>query len=216
MITIPDTPQMYRIMAIDNGSNTLGLSICDLDLNTGLLHVVYSATCTAAKTTSRYGAIEEIHGARFARYRVLEDFIADTLDDYAPDNVSVESPFCSRFHVESFAVLRESLLVIRNVVMDHYVHLDFRLVTPTEAKRAVGIAKTKRKRGMKVDNKAIARDAVLALPDVVYHNSIDQFLLDEHCIDSIAVAKFEAKRVMDLIYQGSDRYENTRSAKTSK
>ena len=200
MITLPDTEQIYRIMAIDNGSNTLGLSICDLDLNTGLLHVVYSETCTAAKTTSRYGAIFETHGARFARYRVLEDFIADTLEEFQPDNVSVESPFCSRFHVESFAVLREALLVIRNTVMDYYVHLDFRLVTPTEAKRAVGIAKTKRKRGVKVDNKAIARDAVLALHDVVYHNEIDQFELDEHCIDSIAVAKFEAKRVMDIVY----------------
>lgn len=215
MIVLPETEQFYRIMAIDNGSNTLGLSICDLDLESGLLYVVHSATITASKTTRRYGAIEDSHGGRFARFEVLRDFVAETLEDYYPDNVSVESPFCSRFHVESFAVLRETMLVIRQAVIDFYVHLDLRLVTPTEAKRAVKVAKVKKKRGVKVDNKALARDAVLALTDVVYLNDIDKFTLDEHCIDSIAVAKFEAGRVLDAIHLGGVRYANKRTAETN-
>jgi Holliday junction resolvasome RuvABC endonuclease subunit len=193
MIIIPDNGYIFRQLSIDNGSNTFGLSIVDLNIRTRELTVIDSETCTAAKTMKRYGYIGENHGERFARYRVLRDFLEMKLDMYNPDIVTIETPFMHRMP-NAFATLREAMMMVIETVTDFDYRLEVCGVTPMEAKKAVGATKYDK-------GKEPIRQAVLALPDVFYANGIDPKTLDEHSIDSIAVAYFKAKEVLNAVYR---------------
>lgn len=193
MIIIPDNGYIYRQLSIDNGSNTFGLSIVDLNIRTREITVIDSETCTAAKTMKRYAWMGDEHGDRFARYRVLGDFLTDKLEQYNPDIVTIETPFMHRMP-NAFATLREALMMVINTVADFDYRLEVFGVTPMEAKKAVGATKYDK-------GKEPIRQAVLALPDVRYANGIDPAQLDEHSIDSIAVAYFKAQEVLKTIYR---------------
>lgn len=194
MIIIPDNAYTYRMLSIDNGSNTLGLSIVDLDLRARTMEVLFADTCNASKTASRYGYVGERHGDRFARFRILREFITDKLEYYNPDDTVVETPFMHR-HPGAYATLREALYMIIDTVTDYDYRMEVIGVTPMEAKKAVGALRYDK-------GKAPIRDAVLALNDVYYANGIDPKELDEHCIDSVAVAYYRAQEVLKMIYRG--------------
>lgn len=193
MIVIPDNAHTYRMLTIDNGSNTLGLSIVDLHLQNKSLTVKYSETCTATKTMDRYRHIADNYGDRFARYRVLGDFVNEMLEHFDPDVVCIETPFMHR-HPSAYAVLREALMMITDTVANYDYRLEIIGVTPMEAKRAVGAAKYDK-------GKEPVRQAVLALNDVYYAAEIEPRHLDEHCIDSIAVAYYHATEVLKSIHR---------------
>jgi hypothetical protein len=190
MIVIPDLDDAYLVrgMFIDNGTDTMGVSIIDLDLRRKRLIVKFSETCTASKSIGRYEGAADIHGARFARFQVLRGFLLQVVDIWQPCLVGIESPF-SHLHAESFATLRESLHVVRDTCWEVGVHLEIDLVAPMSAKKAVNAKSYVGKNPM--------RDAVLALKDVDYDEGIDPEQLDEHCIDSIGVAKFIANRLFE-------------------
>jgi len=190
MIVIPDFDDayLYRGMFIDNGTDTMGVSIIDLDLRRKRLQVKFSETCTASKSLGRYEGAADVHGARFGRFQVLRGFIIQVVDIWEPSMVGIESPF-SHLHAESFATLRESLHVVRETCWEISPHLEIDLVPPTSAKKAVNAKSYVGKNPM--------RDAVLALTDVDYDEGIDPEKLDEHCIDTIGVAKFLANRIFE-------------------
>lgn len=188
MLNIPVTERVHRVLAIDNGTNTLGTVVADIDLGTAPMHVIYADTCTANDTADRHQWVADMHGNRFARYEVLFDYMSELLNEYDPDIVVIEAPFMHR-RPESFATLRESLYVLRQAVMEYRPALHIELVPPILAKKAVG---------MKVftQGKESVRDAVLRLKDVTYVEDVNPTQLDEHCIDAVAVAYHERKRVM--------------------
>jgi Holliday junction resolvasome RuvABC endonuclease subunit len=193
MITIPENAYTYRMLTIDNGSTTLGLSIVDLDLREKTLKVIYSETCDANKTVKRYGYIAENHGDRFARFRVLREFVNDKLEHFDPDVVVIETPFMHR-HPSAYATLREAMYMVIDTCTEYDYRLEVQGVTPMEAKKAVGATRYDK-------GKDPIRTAVLALNDVYYVTGIDPKLLDEHCIDSIAVAYCKSQEVLKSIYK---------------
>lgn len=195
MFIFPTGPQYYRMLAIDNGSGTMGLSVLDLDVMTGQVYVEYSETCDAGRTRA-YQWMSDAHGDRFARYAVLRDNLSALLHDYDPEIVAIESPFSRKRFPEAFAVLREALLVVRQTVMEYAPLMPVELISPTEAKSAVGCVYRKGD-----DPKAAVRAAVLARDDIQYRTTIDPHQLDEHCIDSIAVGYCHAKRVMNDVWR---------------
>lgn len=189
MIRIPETGYIYRILAIDNGTNTLGAVIADIDLRTGHMTVVFAETCNASLTAHRWNNVAELHGDRFARYRVLRLFLLDVMDQYDPDAVIVEGPFM-HLHAEAFGKLRESLYLIRETAYEHYEQLTVSIVAPMSAKKAV-------KASSYTQGKNPVRDAVLNLKDVSYVNGVIPEMLDEHCIDAVAVGYYEKMRAME-------------------
>ncbi len=194
MMKIPEDGYIYRMASIDNGSNTLGLSIIDLDLRSGELVVKYSETCTATKTAGRYADLAERHGDRFARFKVLREFLTDIFNGFDPDVVVVETPFMHR-HPSAYAVLREAMMMITETVYDFDSQMELIGVTPMEAKRAVGAQRYDK-------GKDPIRTAVLELNDVYYENGINKELLDEHCIDSIAVSYYHAQEILKQLRRG--------------
>lgn len=191
MLSLPDHEHIYRVLAIDNGTDTLGTVIADIDIRKDVMDIVHAETCTASRTAARWSSIAFLHGARFARYRALRQYIDDLLDRYDPDAIVVEGPFM-HLHAESFATLRESLYMIREAAIEYHPSLPVHVVAPMSAKKAV-----KAKRYDK--GKDFVRDAVLELKDVYYDRSIDQYTLDEHGIDAVAVAYYEKQRIMEMI-----------------
>lgn len=191
MLSLPENGYLYRVLAIDNGTDTLGTVIADIDIRKDVMDVIHAETCTASRTAGRWQPIAEIHGPRFARYRALKLYLEDLLEEHDPDAVVVEGPFM-HIHAESFAKLRESLYMIRETVMDMCPLMPVHVVAPMSAKKAV-----KAKHYDK--GKDPVREAVLALKDVYYDRSIDQYSLDEHSIDAVAVAYFEKQQTMEMI-----------------
>jgi len=142
---------------------------------------------------TRWQTVADLHGDRFARFRVIRGFMREILEEYNPHTVVVESPFM-HIRPESFATLREAMMVLRETAMDYYELMDFDLAAPMAAKKAVG-AKSFTK------GKEPVRDAVLALKDVDYAPGVDPRALDEHCIDSIAVAYWKARKILNEMHR---------------
>lgn len=175
---------LLRVLTIDNGSNTLGASVTDIDLDNEEKTVIFSETICAEKSAWRYQDIADIRGGRFARMQVLKRFVSELLEEYNPEVVAIESPFLLKRMPESFAVLREVIVYLQQAVHEYDPGLSIILVPPINAKKAVN--------ALSCIGKDPVRDAVLMLNDVYYVNDLDPHLFDEHQIDSIAVMYFIA------------------------
>lgn len=175
-------PLLYRVLAIDNGSTTLGAAIVDIDITTGILHVIYNQTVHADRYVKPYQGVTDVDEARFARYEVMGDFITSLLDTYHPHHVAVESPFLYK-QPQAFAVLKEMMLIIRMTVRNFDRILPYCEIPPDVAKKALGVRR--KERGEKIDNKVLVTQALEARQDVRYHYP---YPLDEHTRDAIAVA----------------------------
>lgn len=191
MITIPDSAFTYRLLAGDNGSDTFGASFVEVDLRTGHLHVLMSETCTASKTTWRHADRLEQGRAFDARLGVLREFFQYLLEGFDPHGVVVEGPFV-HLNVSTYLSLKTVIGALRDEVYQYNPTLDVVEVAPMSAKKAV---KAKQYIG-----KDPVRDAVLALSHVSYAPHIDPHALDEHCIDSIAVAVYQAAWIIRHVF----------------
>lgn len=191
MLSIPESGWIYRIMGIDNGSNTVGVVIIDHDLRTGVSTVIYAETLTADKTAYwRYPGRAEARDKMYARLAVIEDFIAEVLEEYDPDIVGCESPF-SHLHVGSYTVLVHSMRSIDDAVYRYSTTLEFAKVPPGRAKKSVCPPKQYK------NDKELIRGFILADPTIVAGPDVVLSSLDEHCIDGISVARYlalDAKR----------------------
>lgn len=182
MLELSGSQWIYRIMGIDNGSNTVGVSIIDYDLRTGISTVIYSRTLTADKTAYDIfsGRLEQ-RGKLDARIQVIRRFIFEILDEFDPDIVGCESPF-SHLHVQSYGVLLTTMNAIDDCVYQYNPTLEFAKVPPGKAKKAVCPP------GKYRNDKDQIRQFILDNPDILEADQVNLMLLDEHCIDGIAVA----------------------------
>lgn len=179
--TEPEIP--LRVVGIDPGTETLGFSVLDLSLSTGAVHVVHSETIVAQKFLSDYRIEETTHGGRTARLMALEDRVFIMLEQFQPNAICAESPFLRKFPM-TFAALTECISYIRRAVMRYDRFKPLEVVDPPSAKMAVGMTI---KRGATKDDVAVS---VAQLP-LTYEEGINLSELDEHQIDSIAVAYYQ-------------------------
>lgn len=179
-------------MAIDNGTNTVGLVIVDHDLRDGISKVIYAETLVADKTAySKYEGRLLLRGSLPARLEVIRDFMDDMLDEFDPDLVACESPF-AHVHAHAYAALTASMTVIDEAVYNYRPALEFVSVSPGQAKRAVIKGKFK-------SEKEAIREAILKDKNITSDREVDLHSLDEHCIDAIAVARAVAIRQIRLV-----------------
>ncbi len=186
MITIPKRVAPYRILGIDNGSTLIGVTVMDLDLNTGRMMVRSCESFLAMRTAQRYIQYGE-HAARFARMVAIREYVAEVLREWTPDIVLIESPFLNRRMPESFAVLRESLILMKLSIMDDKPGLPIEDVSPRSAKVAAGV-------DLKRKGKEPVIEAVRKLP-LDYAPGIDIETLGDDAVDSIIIAYYKAVEV---------------------
>jgi Holliday junction resolvasome RuvABC endonuclease subunit len=184
-----DESFIYRIMAIDNGSSSLGMVIADLDLRQDTYHIQYANTFLAEKLIDDRAGQLISHGPRWARQNTLRDHIAQELRFHNPHAVAVETPFFMPRRVQSFETLTEMMIFIRQAVEEYNPIADIYRVTPGEAKRAVQPSKDF---SMK---KAVIKDCVLKLENITYKDGIRKDALSEHEYDAIAVARAHGQAI---------------------
>lgn len=205
MITIPERDTPYRIMAIDNGSTKIGLSVMDLCLSTGKVRLLYSDTFLAHLTADRYSLYGE-HANRFARMLAIMEFTRDEVTRWTPDVVCIESPFLNRRMPESFAVLREALILLKLAITNTNPAIIIEDISPREAKVAAKV-------DLKQKGKDPVKDAVLKLP-IECALGIDLHNLQEDAIDSIAVGYCKVVEITNALKGISN--EPTRSTKRNR
>lgn len=186
-----------RIVGIDPGTENLGFSVLDLSLATASVKVSYSETVNAQRFLNDYRIEMSTHGNRTARLMALEDRVFIMLEQFQPNAICVEAPFMRKFPM-AFAALTECVSYIRRAVMRFDRHMTLDEVDPPTAKMAVGM--TIRRGSTKND----VAEAVSKLP-LTFAEGIVLAELDEHQIDSIAVAYYRLKQFRDQIPDNSSR-----------
>lgn len=188
MFNIREDDYFLRIMGIDNGSSNLGAVVIDLDLRTGVYHLLHANTFVAEKLIKNHRGNIISHGARWARQCTLQDSLADLLNWWQPDAVPVEDKFFRPGRVLSFEVLTEMMVKLRDAVEDYCTGMNIVPISPGEAKKAVQPSNFTMK-------KAVIKDCVLSLPNLKYSNEINLDNLTEHEYDAIAVSIAYGDRV---------------------
>jgi len=188
MFALRDDDYIFRMMGVDNGSSNLGMVILDLDLRSGIYHLLEAETFVAEKMISNHRGSVQTHGGRWARQCTLKDIMADRLGWWQPDAVPVESPFFQPRRVQSFEVLTEMKVILREAVEEYNHAMDIILVSPGEAKRAVQPKNFTMK-------KVVIKDCVLRLPNLRWSEKINIDDLSEHEYDAIAVGIAYGERI---------------------
>lgn len=175
----------FRVLGIDNGTNTVGIVILEHDIRTGVSLVVRAETFKADRTSSlRYPDMNFYGDTLRSRLRVIQEYITTVLEEEDPDSVAIETPFARGAFVQSYQKLSLALDMIQQAVYDYRPALEFVGISPYTAKAAVipkgGNFKTE---------KEYVRDCILADPNIVAAPGINLRDLDEHSIDAISVAR---------------------------
>lgn len=194
MLVMPDLPPIYRILAIDPGTDTMGVVLLDVDLQYLTVKLTYAETFRGDKMSRRYGDYAETYGDRAAKLYAHEQRLLSFVQAARPHCIISESPYMGRFPT-AFQALVECLTMLQRVTYQYDPSLPLETVDPPTAKKAVG-APGKMKRGE--DKKAPVRMGVLGLN---LHNATgkDLSLLDEHSIDAIAVGYSKVLTVLNAM-----------------
>lgn len=183
-----DYGSQFRIMAIDPGSDTLGLSLLTVDLRTGEIAVEYSSTHTASRKL-RYlpNGYEDLHGSMFSRMFCHRQMLTRMMHEFQPHSIIAESAFLKKKFANAFASLTVGLEMIKAAIFDYNRFMVLELIGPSEAKKAVG------HKGGKGSDKEGVKECVVNYPGLIWH--VDPTELDEHSSDSIAIGMSKALKV---------------------
>jgi len=182
-ITYLETHQPFRIIGIDPGIDTLGLTVLDLDLESQTAVVTLSVTFRGAHMEKDYPLIVEHQSTRLARLMAHEDNLLNVFNTYRPHAIACEGPYMSRFPM-AYAALTECVTAIRRAVVRYDSFMSLLVYDPSNIKKSVGAKATS-------GDKSAMTKAVFRMVEDPQHPlsaGINLNLLDEHAIDSIAIA----------------------------
>lgn len=177
---------IYRILGIDNGTNTVGFTIVDHDLRTGISTVIFAETVTADKSAyNKYAGVASNRGNLDARLLVVNDRLAEILDEYDPDIVGCEAPF-SHLNISTYRTLVTAMKYLDDTCYKHRRTLQFVEVSPGKAKKAVC------PEGQYKTDKELIRQFIIDDENIVEGEGVSIKDLDEHSVDGITVCRFLA------------------------
>lgn len=176
----------YRIVGIDPGTDTLGVSLLELDLSTCVISLAGSQTFRGHHLAREFPMTAEKHGDRFARLMAHRKNLLEYFQAHKPHVIACESPYFRRRMPMAFSALTECVFTIRQATEMYNPEKPLYLYDPPTVKNAVGV-------GGKNGDKEAMRAGVIKLTDLQNPLGISYQSLDEHSIDSIAVAYHHAK-----------------------
>lgn len=186
MIDLTEDKLIYRVLGIDNGTDTVGIAVVDHHLVTGLSTVVHAETLTASRTAyTRHEGKLDARGKLYARLDVIATWFWEVLNEFDPDVIGCESPF-QHLHAHSFAVLTTAIDNLSSVAFQYCTTLEFSKISPGAAKKAVCPV------GQYGNSKEHIREMIGKNKDIVFGEGVKLDDLDEHSVDAIAVAHAEA------------------------
>ncbi len=181
MLVMPKSKEPFRIAGFDPGAN-LGLTYLEnaLDGSNPIVRRVETEKLNPAS----YGFkdIAEVHGSRVVRLMIMYDRVTEFLREVKPHGVIVEGNYLGRF-ANAFGSLVECVAVIRSAVYAYDPFMSLHLVDPTTVKTNIGMTK------IRGTDKEDVRKALKNLKTLEW-GEIDIDDLDEHSIDSVAIAYY--------------------------
>lgn len=170
-----------RIISIDPGTTTLGITVMDYQIYTNEFHLHLCRTVHVELVAKlNFAHVINFNGERAAKLQAIEFLFERYFDAWNPDVVICESPYLNVRQVSAFSSLTECFTKIRSAAYRYASSLPFILIDPATIKNGVGV------KGNSGD-KELVKAAVLSRPNLINTAAIDLTLLDEHAIDSIAV-----------------------------
>lgn len=180
MLTMPDGGDPFAsILAIDPGTDTLGLACIQFDCRTGLI-VGSEAQTYKGSRMAKHSWVGDVHGDRFARINAHRINLARLLNTIQPAFLASESPFFSRAQPQAYGALTEVVYALRLTIFEYDPLMEVQLIDPPSVKNAVGAKGNA--------DKESVRTYVLSLDDLKYKGRVPIDVLDEHSIDALAVA----------------------------
>lgn len=184
MLLQPSSIEPFRLVGIDPGTHSMGVSILEWDFNQPQYQIKTAFTLTPERLG--FETIAELHGDRTARIQALGVTLQRVLHEVQPHAIISETPYMGRF-VTSFASGTEMLLTIRHAVQLYNPYIPLYQVDPTTAKQSAGVdMKAFRRLKQEDDKKECVRLALLARNDLAW--GVNPNTLDEHSVDAVAVA----------------------------
>lgn len=174
---------IYRFVAIDPGTDTLGMALCEINLRTRELTVCELITLKASSMINNTPGYVEIHGEKQARLQQLEDAVYSVLVYWRPDGVVSEAPFMGRF-AAAFGALVECMQSLRRALKRFRFYMLLETVDPPSAKKSVGVK-------AKGSSKDDIQRAVIADPRILFAEGLTRLGHSEHAYDACAVAKWK-------------------------
>lgn len=174
------TDDVIRILGIDPGTDTLGVAIIDVNIDTYEPTVIYGHTFHASKEIDRFSGLAFMRGGRDARLLAHSSNLLEFFQAVVPTVIGAESPFLNRKTVSAFEALVECYAMLRDTVWRYSPSLLLRRIDPVTVKNFVGVDH----RGTDktdVQRAVVARYVEHCAPGVNIHG------FDEHTIDAIAV-----------------------------
>ncbi len=173
-----------RIMGIDPGTQCTGISIIDFEKDKK--EICFVETIHAEKLAKNLSFIEEIHGSRYVRIQATADQVQKLMIHYRPNLVISESPYMGKF-ANSFAALTQLISEIRSRVFRFDNSICFQMIDPATVKKFMGVS------GKSGDKDLM--QAALIKRQLLYSETIDLSMLDEHSIDSICIALYGIDKI---------------------
>ena len=212
---------VYRIVAIDPGTVTLGFSVIDIDIDDLSIIVQEVFTFNAGKHFKNKDQFKEIFGARTTRLKFLSERIYEKLVDWSPDCVIAESSFLSR-NVTSFESLIECKVYIRDAVTRYDESLPLTLIDPLSVKYGIGalvkgdkkkVKRVKGKRVKGVDTKLAVRNKISSLVDLLWAAGLPPMdYLDEHSVDAVSIGYWKASQIVEYLRFDNQNYIDFRDS----
>lgn len=192
MLVISQQSCIYRYFAIDPGSDTLGLSIFDLDTVTKRLSIIDTTTTSGAKLSRDNFDDNDIHGNRSARLLAHKQMLYYLLVNWRPQAIICESSYMGKF-ATAFAVGIETMTYLKQASYEYNPYMPFESIDPSTAKKNLKAL---------IKGKDSVRECVLALVSegiVDYYGSTPIHHLDEHSIDSISIGYYKYKQMLEFL-----------------
>lgn len=192
MLGAYNDPAPLRIIGIDPGTDTLGVSVLDVCLASNRISLTAARTHSGSSMAKDYRWLSSVHGDKAARLRAHEENLFSLFSQFQPHEIVSEAPYLGRFP-SAYAALVECLNAIRQAVIRYDYRMPLITVDPPTVKNALGV------NGKSGDKSLMSRGVQQLISSGILHNplGIDVGVLDEHSVDSIAVAYVRAKYVVD-------------------
>jgi Holliday junction resolvasome RuvABC endonuclease subunit len=187
-LPIPVGYAPYRIMAIDPGTNTLGVCVIDVDLVRRTMSLIFVGTFHASRSVNRIVNNYNVFTERLLRIKFHEQNIVRLLYQYQPHCFIAESPYMGKF-ANAFESLVELKTTIRKVLWYYDPAMTLELVDPPTAKMAVGAKVFK-------GSKENVQESVIKYKDLQWNLPDNTIVIDEHGYDAIAVGVYKAQLVL--------------------
>lgn len=180
-MTLPVLPS-YQLLSIDPGSRKgLGMSVTQVSENK--LTVVYSTTINVLDVM-KHNEMDETHSERM---RAITWIVKSMVRAWSVDDVVSESAYFRRF-VHPYKTLVEVISAIERAYADCFLSGSLQTVDPKTVKTTLGLIGDVRDKSLVKNALTVSREDLIIPPEIFFDS------LDEHAVDSIAIAYAYFKR----------------------